>query len=342
MKARPITGKLSIVEEFTGVACRAGILGTALSVPGHLYITNRSLLWSRADRPLHDVSRQAVSAIKILLLRYFADSESPLPARLELPYEDIIGARVSQSQRQRKKGKATLFVHTTERDTRLVSSTEQIERIHTIVENRLGQRAEEVNASFDELIFYLDRSMLDQLFAATPFGTVVESVTEISRKARKGIASEVGAGFVLRLGASFEEEVGQKKIVKERPSDFHRLASVVLNLAQQGGLEHLFSLDLALEPKPYVFFDKESSKFQWGAVKDDGKVDDERIGYTMVSSLYGVIDVYMTLDRESIVHSPTLSVLLDVDSPEIQGIAKVAQFSREARRMELLPLSLAA
>ncbi len=340
VEPRPITGSLSIVETIEDVSCKTGSLGTRLAVPGHIYVTNRGLLWSSADRPLHNVGRRRLSVAKVRVLRYFSDPDSP--RHLEFLFEDILASRMNQSRRQKKKDSTTLLIQTLEKDIRLITVSQNAQRIHAIVQEKLGQKAEETSASLDDLIFYLDRSMLGQLFAATHFGTVSEFITEVSEKAKKGIATEVGAGFVLKLGATLEQEVGRKRIVKEKLSDVNKLALVALDLAQTGRSEHLFSIDLGRDPKPYVHFDQESQMFKWQRKGDQANAEGERTKYTLVSKVHGIIDVTMTLDGESVIHAPTLSILLDIDMPKIQGIAKVASFNRDERRLELLPLSIAA
>jgi hypothetical protein len=107
-------------------------------------------------------------------------------------------------------------------------------------------------------------------------------------------------------------------------------------------MEDLFSLDLAKEPRAFVFFDKESAEFAWAGKEDKRRLGVSTEALVLNSTIYGLLDVTMALARESVVHEATLEMLLGNPFPKIHGLAKVGDFNRREKAMKLLPLSLSA
>lgn len=340
-----MTSQLSIQDTFENVSFLRG--GTFY--PGHLYVTTRGMLWSPINSPLHDVESTArkrwhfslLYIVPYVNLIFFKVSgvDNIIPRRNETLFEDIVTFRKITSRRHASKGNAVLRVHTVHGDVDLKSDTTVIDAIELKINEALGVKEDRIESPLN-FYFYLDHTLVDQLFAPTPMGRVTELVKEVTRKVASEASAELTAAFISKIALSLKGEIGDKTVVKEQLSILHKLGLGVLYLYDQSQIESLSSLDLRRDPKPYQYIDNAIDRFAWlPKGKKDRRNTDEKL--SLNCSLYELIDVSMLIDRGSVEHRSGFEALLQEDIPKIQGIAKVVSFDKGKHRLKLVPVFLA-
>ncbi len=287
---------------------------------GHLYITSDDkIIWSPSSAPLHDCqSSLGIPFILGLSLGIAPNKiDVDFPKRKEINIDGLIRIGL----RSLGKHKKILVLQTMNKDISFKGDRELIDKFRTFLPD-LEKVSQNKETTF--IYFYIDNTILEQLFEQTPEGDIVEVLREASSKFGAKTIGEFGLNMISKLSLELSAELGEKTVIKTQLTTGQKIAIVTMFLIATDQAYNLATYNFRKIPT-YLYFDNRI-KFDW--------CDENKLTYKE-----GVVNAELIIIDEKIIHGSTLDELKKQEAPKINGLART-HYSNNALTLTPIYLSV--